>query len=216
MSEQRSADWYAARAGKVTASSLYKVMAKVKTGESADRRNYRAQLIAERLTGQPQENGFSNAAMQWGTETEPQARAMYAFDTNATVQEVGFVDHPTIVGFGASPDGLVGEYGLVEIKCPNTATHLDTLRGAPIDRKYILQMHGQMLCTGRVWCDFASFDPRLPDEMQLHIYRMMLDRDLADEIEAEVQTFLSEVESAVTELRAKYAPTNFTTPLAAG
>lgn len=214
--EQRSADWFAARSGKVTASSLYKVMATVKSGEAADRRNYRAQLIAERLTGQPQESGFSNAAMQWGTETEPQARAMYAFETNATVQEVGFVDHPTIEGFGASPDGLVGEYGLVEIKCPNTATHLDTLRGAAIDRKYILQMHGQMLCTGSVWCDFASFDPRLPDEMQLHVQRVMLDRDLADEIEAEVRIFLGEVEAAVTELRAKYAPTNYANPLAAG
>jgi putative phage-type endonuclease len=201
--EQRTDAWLTERCGKVTASSIYKVMARTKTGYGADRANYAAQLIAERLTGCPAEN-FTNAAMQWGIDTEAQARAMYAFQVGESVVETGFHPHPVIALTGASPDGLVGDRGLVEIKCPNTATHISTLTGGGIDRKYILQMQWQMACAERDWCDFASFDPRLPDEMQIHIVRINRDDALLAEIETEVSAFLAEVAATVAELEARY------------
>jgi putative phage-type endonuclease len=203
MMDQRTPEWFSARAGKVTASCIYKVMAKLKDGKpSADRTNYHAQLVAERLTGVTAES-FSNAAMQWGTDTEPQARAMYSLEVEPVV-EVGFIDHPYIAMAGASPDGLVGDKGLVEIKCPNTATHIATLTGAPIDRKYLLQMQWQMACTETEWCDFASFDPRLPIEMQLHVRRVDRDDALLAEIETEVAAFLAEVAATVEQLSSQY------------
>lgn len=204
MSEQRTDDWFAERAGKVTASAIYKVMAKTKTGYGAERANYMADLITERLTGNATQ-GFTNAAMMWGIETESQARSMYSLVSLNDVDETGFWSHPSIPMTGASPDGLVGEDGLVEIKCPNSATHIATLRGASIERKYMLQMQWQMACTGRAWCDFVSFDPRMPDEMQIHIQRVNRDTDLLAEIEAEVTMFLAEVDAAISDLRARFA-----------
>jgi putative phage-type endonuclease len=203
MHEQGTPEWLAERAGKVTASRIADVMAKTKTGYGASRATYMAELVAERLTGIPRQ-GFTNDAMRWGTETEPQARAMYELETGHTVTETGFVPHPTIEGTGASPDGLVGDTGLVEIKCPNTATHIETLRGAGIDRKYLLQMHWQMICVGREWCDFCSFDPRLPLEMQIHIRRVELDAELAEQITAEVTQFINELNQTVADLRSRY------------
>jgi putative phage-type endonuclease len=203
MHEQRSDSWFSERAGKVTASAVYKVMAKTKTGYGADRANYLADIVTERLTGLPV-SSFSNAAMQWGIDTEAQARAAYEFQLGYSVTETGFHAHPAIQHFGASPDGLCGDAGLVEIKCPNSATHIDTLRGANIPRKYILQMHTQMICTERDWCDFVSFDPRLPMEMQIHIERVHRDAELVAEIETEVSKFLAEVEAAVADLRGRY------------
>lgn len=200
---QRTDAWLTERCGKVTASAIYKVMARTKTGYGADRANYAAQLVAERLTGFPAEN-FTNAAMQWGIETEAQARAMYLLETGESVIETGFHPHPTIALSGASPDGLVGDNGLVEIKCPNTATHISTLTGSTIERKYLLQMQWQMACTGRDWCDFASFDPRLPLEMQLHVRRVERDNALLAEIEAEVTAFLAEVAETVAVLESTY------------
>ena len=150
MMEQRSPEWFAHRVGRVTASRISDLMAQTKSGPGAARKNYMADLIAERLTGEARE-GFSNAAMQWGTDTEPQARAAYEFITDQSVTEVGFIDHPRLQMAGCSPDGLVGDGGMVEIKCPNTATHIQTLRGKEIDRKYLLQMQWQMICTGREW-----------------------------------------------------------------
>ena len=201
--EQRSEAWFAARIGKVTASRVADVMAATKSGPGAARKNYMAELVAERLTGTQGER-FTNAAMQWGTDWEPQARIAYEFMAGCTVQEVGFVDHPTIPMFGASPDGLVGGDGLVEIKCPNTATHIETLLGATIDRKYVLQMHTQMICTGRAWCDFVSYDPRLPAEMQILIQRVPRDATLVAEIETAVSGFLAELDTTVCRLRAAY------------
>jgi putative phage-type endonuclease len=204
MAEQRTPEWFEQRLGKVTASCIYKVMAKLRDGKpGADRANYAAQLVTERLTGAVAES-YSNAAMQWGTETEPQARAMYAFQTGESVEETGFVPHPEIEMSGASPDGLVGSLGLVEIKCPNSATHIATLTGAGLDRKYLLQMQWQIACTEREWCDFASFDPRLPTEMQLHVERVKRDDALIEEIEGEVRKFLAEVDATVADLRARY------------
>lgn len=201
--DQRSPEWFAARIGKVTASRVADVMARTKTGYGAGRANYMAELICERLTGQ-QGDGFSNAAMEWGTATEPQARNAYAFLTDTDVVEVGFVEHPSIPMLGASPDGLVGNIGLVEIKCPNTATHINTLLSETVPEKYRLQMHVQMMCAGREWCDFVSFDPRLPADLQLWVHRVTRDQSTVENIEAEVRGFLTELDDKVGALKAKY------------
>jgi len=201
--EQRTDEWFAARCGKVTASALYRVMARTKTGWGAERDNYAAQLITERLTGKPTE-GFTSPAMIWGIETEAQARAAYAFQVDDMPVEIGFLDHPTIAMTGASPDGLVGLNGMIEIKCPNTTTHLATLDGAGIDRKYFYQMQWQMACAERDWCDFVSFDPRLPPAMQLHIQRVERDAELLAELESNVTEFLAEVAETVARLEARY------------
>ena len=201
--EQRSTEWFSARLGCVTASRTADVMAKTKSGYSAIRANYMAQLITERLTGQ-QAEGFSSAAMQWGTDTEPQARMAYELMTGETVTETGFVLHPSIPNFGASPDGLVGSDGLIEIKCPNTATHIDTLLAEKVPSKYMTQMHVQMICTGRDWCDFVSFDPRLPGEMTFWMQRVERDDQLCQDIEAEVIKFLEELAAKMAKLGAKF------------
>lgn len=203
MIDQRSPEWFAMRCGKATASCIYKIMARTKTGYGADRANYSAQLVTERLTGTVADS-FTNGAMQWGTDTEPMARDAYSENALCVVEEVGFLPHPSIAMAGASPDGLIADDGMVEIKCPNSATHIATLTGAPIDRKYIYQMQWQMACAGRQWCDFASFDPRLPLPMQLHVRRVPRDDALIAEIEAEVVTFLSEVDATVADLTTRY------------
>lgn len=202
--QQRSPEWYAERLGKVTASRAADVMARTKSGYSASRANYLAELICERLTGVAAD-GFVNAAMQWGTEKEPQARMAYELQTGADVQEVGFVNHPAVPMFGASPDGLVGDDGLVEIKCPNSATHIDTLLSGIVDGKHVTQMQTQMACTGRAWCDYVSFDPRLPPEMQVWVKRVARDAAHIAEIEKEVAAFLAEMDQKIGALRAAYA-----------
>lgn len=201
--EQGSADWFAIRCGKVTASRVADVIAKTKTGPSASRLNYAAQLIAERLTGTVAES-YSNAAMAWGTEQEPEARLAYEFRTDAEVEPVAFVTHPLIAMSGASPDGLIGIDGMLEIKCPNTATHIETLRGQSIPGKYQTQMLWQMACTGRQWCDFVSFDPRMPEEMRLFVQRLERDDTRISELEDEVMAFLVEIDTTVAELTRLY------------
>lgn len=198
--EQRSEEWFKARAGKVTASKVHDVVTKLKNGSyGATRATYMGQLIAERLSGIAQE-GFSNAAMQWGTETEPMARAAYEFAKDVQVVEVGFIEHPYIDMSGASPDGLVSDDGLVEIKCPNTSTHIDTLLGAEIPLKYIDQMQWQMACEERLWCDFVSFDPRMPRELNMHIQRVYRDEDKIDYLEEEVRVFISQIDEKIMQL----------------
>ena len=203
MIEQRSPEWFAQRCGRLTASRVADMMARTQKGWGASRANYAAQLIAERLTGVA-ESGFTSAAMQHGIDTEAEARAAYEFIEGVTVTEAPFVFHPHIMWAGASPDGFVGDKGLVEIKCPNTATHIATLRGESIPDKYIKQMQWQMACTETEWCDFASYDPRLPDEMKLHVRRVMRDNDLIAEIEAAAVVFLDEIAATVTELENLY------------
>lgn len=202
--EQRTEEWFEARMGCVTASRTAEVIAKTKSGYSASRANYMAELICEKLTGERQ-GGFSSAAMQFGTQTEPQARMAYEIMTGATVVETGFVPHPEIAGFGASPDGLINDDGLIEIKCPNTATHIETLLNDKVPGKYITQMHVQMLCTGRRWCDFVSFDPRLPVDMQMFVRRVEFDEKLAKTIVEEVQKFIAEMETKIEQLKARTA-----------
>lgn len=201
---QGSEEWIAARLGKVTSSRVADVMAKTKSGYSASRANYMAELICERLTG-VQADRFTNAAMQWGTDTEPQARAAYEFLHGAEVVETGFVLHPLIEGFGASPDGLVRTGGLIEIKCPNTATHIETLLSETVPAKYFTQMQAQMACAKREWCDFVSFDPRLPADMQMWVSRVHLDAAFVSEMEREITAFLAEMDQKLDALRTKYS-----------
>lgn len=202
---QGSQEWFAQRCGKVTASRVADVIARTKTGWGASRANYMAELVAERLTGIVGP-GFTNAAMQWGTDTEPEARATYEFMTNATVEPAPFVPHRSIADTGASPDGYVGAEGLVEIKCPQTATHIETLLTGSIPGKYVTQMQWQMACTGRAWCDFVSYDPRMPATMNLFIHRLERDDKVIGLFESEIIEFLNELRLTVQRLRSKYEP----------
>lgn len=197
--EQRSAEWFAARCGKVTASRVADVVAKTRTGYAASRANYMAELVCERLTGKPTE-GFTNAAMQWGTDQEPFARDAYSARTGELVTEVGFIAHPRIPMSGASPDGIVGT-GCVEIKCPQTAAHIEYLLSRDPPQKYFYQMQWQMACTGSDWCDWVSYDPRMPPNLQLMIVRIPRDDDAVRMLETEVESFLAELDDKVTKLK---------------
>ena len=197
--EQGTPEWFAARLGNVTASRVADVIAKTKSGYSASRENYMAQLICERMTGTVAES-YTNAAMQWGTETEPLARAAYESYADVLVDEVGYIAHPTIERAGASPDGLVGLFGLLEIKCPNTATHIDTLISEQVPTKYITQMQWQMSCTGRTWADFVSFDPRLPSGLQMFVKRVEFDAEYVAMLKEEVIKFLAELDAKISKL----------------
>lgn len=197
--EQRTAEWFAARCGKVTASRVADVVAKTRTGYAASRANYMAELVCERLTGKPTE-GFSNAAMQWGTDQEPFARDAYSARTGELVTEVGFVAHPRIPMAGCSPDGIVGT-GCVEIKCPNTANHIEYLLTREPPQKYFYQMQWQMACTCSEWCDWVSYDPRMPENLQLLIVRIPRDDDAIRMLETEVESFLTELDDKVTKLK---------------
>lgn len=199
MIEQRSDEWFAARIGKVTASRVADVLAKTQSGYAASRANYMAQLVCERLTGQ-REEFFISGAMQHGTDTEPLARAAYESLKDVLVDEVGFVPHPSIEMAGASPDGLVGDDGLLEIKCPNTATHIDTLLTQTVPSKYNTQMQFQMACTGRSWCDFVSFDNRLPEELQLFVKRVPRDDVFIKQTEDAIVKFLAELDDKIIKL----------------
>jgi putative phage-type endonuclease len=195
--EQRSSEWFAARAGKLTASRIADATARIKSGWGASRDNLMATLICERLTGKPAE---SFIAMQWGIDHEAEARSAYEFELGVTVQEVGFVDHPSIDMSGASPDGFVGDDGLLELKCPETKGHIEVLLSKKIPEKYCKQMQWQMSCTGRKWCDFATYDPRMPQELQLWIFRVMRDQKMIDELEREARLFLAELDEKVAAL----------------
>lgn len=201
--EQGTAEWHAARCGKVTASRVADVIAKTKSGPSASRGNYMAELVCERLTGVVGD-AFKSAAMEWGTAQEPHARAAYEAAGGVLVEEVGFVPHPTIEMSGASPDGIVNGEGLVEIKCPNTATHIDTLLSGKVPERYITQMQWQMACTGYPWCDFVSYDPRLPENMRLFITRIPRNDATIAFMEAEVRAFLAELDAKIADLKSQY------------
>jgi putative phage-type endonuclease len=201
--EQGSAEWIAARIGRVTASRVADVVAKTKSGWGASRATYMGELIAERLTGKPAEK-YTNAAMQWGSDTEADARAAYQFERATIVTQIGFVPHPAIGMAGASPDGLVGTDGIIECKCPNTSTHIETLLGQSVPSKYIWQMQFQLACTGRQWCDFVSFDPRLPESMSLFVHRVPRDDEAIAYLEKEIAVFLSELDEKLSALVSRY------------
>jgi putative phage-type endonuclease len=196
---QGSDEWKQSRIGKATASRISDIVAKTKTGYSTSRANYMAQLVVERMTNQVAES-YSNAAMEWGVENEEFARAAYEAKTGNMVDQVGAIDHPRIPMSAASPDGLVGDDGCLEIKCPNTATHIDTLLGDEPAKKYYDQMQWQMVCANRSWCDFVSFDPRMPSHLQLFVKRIERNDEYIDQLEKEVVQFLMEVEYKVKKL----------------
>lgn len=198
--KQGTPEWLAARCGLATASRFSDVLATIKSGEAASRRNYRAQIIAERLTGVPADS-YQSVEMKWGTEQEPFSRIAYEARTGNVVIEVAFVQHPTIAA-GASPDGFVDDDGQVEIKCPNTATHIDTLlKGMSPD--HVPQIQGNLWMSGRKWLDFISYDPRMPERMQLYIQRVPRDDAYIAKLEAEVRKFLLEVDKTIADLEAK-------------
>ena len=217
--DQRTDEWLQARAGKVTASRFKDVLsrnkptaAQAKAGEpgnpSADRTRYLWQIVTERLTGQPVQMPDA-APLRWGRENEDAARTAYLFTSSAKLTETGFVAHPTLA-CGASPDGLLsddsdpdGMFGLIEIKCPwNTQVHLETwLNGMPEDHQ--AQIQGQMWLTGRTWCDFVSFDPRMPADLQLYVQRVKGDPEFQARLEREIIAFSAEADEIVSRLRAK-------------
>ena len=198
--EQRSSEWDAARLGNATASKINDIVAKTKDGKAAaSRKNYAVRLALERLTGNKTVT-FQNSEMLWGVEKEPLARAAYEASRGVLVMEEGYVPHPRIPRSGASPDGLVGDDGLVEIKCPNEATHLDNLMRGSADPQYLNQMYWQMACTDRKWCDFVSYDPRFPEHLQMVVYRVNHDAEKIGQLENEVVKFLGEVDAIVEKL----------------
>jgi len=193
--QQGTEEWHQLRLGKVTASRVADILAKTKSGASASRGNYLIELALQRVTKTIEES-YSNSAMEWGVATEPQARVAYEVSTGNFVDQIAFVNHPTIEGFGCSPDGLVGE-GLIEIKCPNSATHWSYIKANEPPQKYIIQMQAQMSVTKAKWCDFVSFDPRMPERSQLLIIRVNRDEEFIAEMENDIKQFLSEVEAEV-------------------
>ena len=213
MSEQRTPDWFAKRLGKLTASKLADAIARTRTGYGASRINYMTDLMIEQLTGRPTPY-YCSQSMQWGTDQEAPAGSLYEQVTLEEVIQVGLIDHPTIPMTAASPDGLIGDDGLIEIKCPNSATHAQFVIDRKIPDKYIKQMMWQMECTGRQWCDFVSYDPRFhPDfdadnplvplfsKHTLVVERVERDDKLLDELRAEVVKFLAELDDLVQSFR---------------
>jgi putative phage-type endonuclease len=201
--EQRSDAWFAARCGSLGASQIADAIAVLKDGKTpaATSANLAAKLVIERLTG-TQEDGFKSAAMIWGIENEENAKRAYEAHTGEFVSDVGLYTHPTIKGTHASPDGLVGVDGLVEIKCPNSATHIETLKTGKVALRYIYQMQWQMACAGRAWCDHVSYDLRMPEHLQLFVQRHQRDDKLIAELEAKVGTFLQRVQEDLDALNA--------------
>lgn len=200
---QGSREWLEARCGSLGASQVHDALTKTKSGWGASRENLLWQLVVERLSGQPTET-FQSAAMLHGTLTEPEARCAYSFFQDADVTEVGLVPHPTITHTHASPDGLVGADGLLEIKCMQPKGHGELLKSEKIPPRYLTQMAWQLACTGRQWCDFVAYQPDFPEAMRLFVRRVERDDKVIAELEAEVAKFLSEVDKTVDFLTRKY------------
>ena len=201
--EQNSAKWIWARTGRITASRICDFMATLKRGgEAASRRDYRAELIAERLTGRA-ENRYVGKEMRYGSEQEPFARTAYEMRTENIVDQVGFVFHPRLDFSGASPDGLIREDGGLELKCPKTTTHLAYMAAGTVPKEYEYQMLWNMACTQREWWDFVSFDARLPEKLRLFIVRMSRDESRIGEIEREVITLNNEIDTICEQLGAE-------------
>ena len=205
--EQGSPEWHAARCGRVTGSRIADIVRKTKNGVSKMRATYLGDLVAERISGFQSGDGFVSQAMQFGKDNEAKARATYAFMYDIEPAQVGFVIHPTIEWAGASPDGLIGDDGGLEIKCPSSIAHINSLRGAEIDPDYIKQCQWNMACAGRAWWDFCSYDPRFPQAMQLHVRRVRRDDVMIAELEAAVREFIAELDATVADLTSRYGIT---------
>jgi putative phage-type endonuclease len=198
---QGSPEWFAMRHGNASASRIADIIAKTKSGYAAIRENYLTELVLERFG--IQQESFTSAAMEWGTATEPLARMAYEAATGEFVKEVGYILHGKIERSGASPDGLVGDEGLLEIKCPISKTHFEYLLAGEVPSKYKPQMAWQMACTGRKWCDFVSFDPRVPERLQYFQVRYHRDNEYIEMLETEVKQFLIEVAAKFKQLQDK-------------
>ncbi len=198
---QGTDEWRQARCGSLGASRVADAIARTKTGWGASRANIMSELIIERLTGVPTE-GFMNDAMRWGTEKEPDARAAYEFRFDADVVQIGLITHRAIAGTHASPDGLIGDNGLLEIKCPASHTHMDTLLAQKVPSKYLTQIQWQLCCSDRQWCDYVSFDPRFPASMQMYVKRVQRDDAMITDLEGQVRDFLAELEGKMADLTA--------------
>ena len=197
---QGSPEWFAIRLGKATASKITDILSTVKSGESAGRKNYRMELVCERLTGLKAE-GYTNSHMDRGTALEPIARALYEFKNDVVVDEIGFVIHPDMEMSGASPDGLINEDGLIEIKCPTANNHVDTILSGKSPSKYYAQMQWQMACTNRLWCDFVSYCPEVGDKLALFVTRVPRDDSWIVDTEIAVSKFLNEVSELTQQLK---------------
>ena len=208
---QRNEQWYSDRLGKITASRVYDVCARGKNGQPYSKyHDYKMELALERLTGKPTES-FTSNAMQWGIDTEPKAKEAYTLQTMNEVQDVGFIDHPEIENFGASPDGLLLDmFGkplnkAIEIKCPTSKTHLETLTSGKVNPQYIYQMASQLMCLGMKECVFMSFDPRFPADLQIFLYDFELTTEMEEEITEKVVKFNKEVDQVIKDLEKKVA-----------
>lgn len=199
--EQRTDEWLQARCGSLGASQVADALATTKTGWGASRANLAARLVCERLTGLPQ-SSYVSPEMQWGIDKEPEALTLYEFEVGEMITPIAIATHPTIARTHASPDGLVGAHGLVEVKCPSSATHIDTLLGQNVPGRYVTQMQWQMACTDRDWCDFVSFDPRLSADLRMFRQRVSRDQKRIIELENAVVEFLSEVDAKLEALNA--------------
>jgi len=202
---QRTEEWFKARCGSLGASSMHEIAAKTRNGYSARRASRMATIVVERITGAPVE-GYTNAAMQHGIDTEPEAKAFYSFMTDNEIVDVGLIKHLTIAWSHASPDRLIGDDGLIEVKCPQPAAHLDTLLGQEVPGKYVIQAQWQMCCTGRAWCDFISYSPAFPESMRMFTKRIHRDVKHIEALESEVRQFLSEVDAKLAAIAALYLP----------
>lgn len=203
---QGSADWFAARCGRITASRIGEATRRLKKGGwGAERAAVMAELVAERLTGETAHH-YVSPVMAWGSQQQAAAAIAYEFETGCAVAEAGYVQHPTIEDSGASPDGYVGDDGLIEIKCPTTQTHIATLDAQEVPPEHLPQILWQMACTGRQWCDFVSYDPRLPAHLQLFVKRVDRDDAIIAEFETDVRQFLVELAAKVERLHSLYEP----------
>lgn len=195
--EQRSPEWFAARLGKLTGSRAGGMLATIKTGEAAAKRDLRMQLVCERLTGRPQEDGYTNDVMRRGVELEPAARGAYEAETGQIVQATGFIALQGMMA-GCSLDGHVGDFdGIVELKCPKSATHLRYIQSQAVPREHLPQMRHNLWVTGAAWCDFVSFDDRFPEDLQFFRARLLRDEADIDGYAALAEAFLAEVDAAV-------------------
>ncbi len=198
--EQRTPAWFALRAGKLTGSAAKDVLAKVKSGEAAARRDLRYKLVAERLSGCSQEDGYVNAAMQWGTDHEAEAIRVYESLTGAMVDPIGFCEHDSLP-VGTSPDGFVGDEGILSIKCPKTATHISYLRSGGEPVEHAAQNTHELWLTKRAWVDFFSYDPRLPEGLQVFLCRVTRTPAQLGAYDAEIHAFLGEIEAELSAIR---------------
>ena len=201
MIEQGTHEWRMLRLGKISGSRISDVMAKGRDGKpSVTRENYMYELATERLTNIPTES-FTSPSMSWGTENEGMARTAFEVFKGVFVSELPWVAHPSITNAGCSPDGLVGNLGMVEIKCMTTANHVDAILNDKPPSQYIAQCQFQLACTGRLWNDLTLFDPRLPDILQLKVFRIERDDTFIKLMEEEVIQFLKEVDEITNKLK---------------